>query len=88
MDNDIKLVVDAVYIKPLVGLLGEFYGNVRYVFQIVDSCLVRNFGEYLSSNYEMVPRFFTPNSHNYGMCLPGIWTAMCSLPYEKTKLLT
>ena len=33
MDNDIKLVVD-IY---------EFYGNVRYVFQIVDSCLVPNF---------------------------------------------
>ena len=54
-----------------------------HLVQFLDACHARNFTEYLSSTYNMLPGLMAYDNHDYGRWLPDYWAMLATLPDEQ-----
>ena len=85
-DVFIKNLITKVYEKPGTDM-GDFWVSFFEMsdplVQCLDACHARNFTEYLSSTYNMLPGQMAYDNHDYGRWLPDYWAMLATLPDEQ-----
>ena len=90
--HEIKTIVEAVYKKPGAGM-----GNYLISFLKMSNPLAQNihacnsqedYGEYISSSYDMLLRLLAYNNYDYGRNFPDFWAILLNLPEEQSRFLS
>ena len=85
-DVFIRNLITKVYEKPGTDM-GDFWVSFLEMsdplVQCLDACHARNFTEYLSSTYNMLPGLMAYDNHDYGRWLPDYWAMLATLPDEQ-----
>ena len=81
-DDEMKKLIQKVYNKPGIAM-GDFWFSFMEMFeplaQNIDACHARNFSEYLSSTYNMLPGLMAYDNHDYGQCYLHCQKIKCNL---------